>query len=148
MKEYIARKTFIGKNLLGKEITIPDGTFVDELYSHLYFEGVPFATTFSEVAHTYFVWAADGNYEARMELENDIIFKNRIRIWEEQMIVPTDPPEIKKITRTGRYTPEERAYIREHFPKLLDEDTFRFNDYFYRESKIEELLKLANYLNR
>ena len=151
MSEFIARLSYDGKNYMNQVIHIPAGTEVLEKNGRLYYEGIPFCGQTSQVARDYFIWNGDGNCQMRLIYENGILFDTRIKIWEADAPIFNDLGEVigyEKVQRTGRFTPTECNYIRAHFPNLLENDSFLFNNYFYIGSNITEIKALYEYIKR
>lgn len=152
MSDFICIEDFKGKNLLSQEIFIPFDTEINMDGKYLYFEEFPFCTKNSHVARRYFVWNGDGNAVMRKAFEEAIIFSPREKEWKITVPVLNEKGEIIRydtVTVFGRYTPEEVAYIKEHFPNLVkDKQGLEWSDLFYIGSDINELKELAAYVSK
>jgi len=151
MKDFLARNNFTCKNLLNQEISFKTGDYVDDINGYLYKDGIPFCTTTSQLARDRFIWAGDGHEFARLEYETIILFSPRSRVWDIEVPVYDENGNIidyKKEKREARFLPSEVDYIIEHFPDLVETESFLFNDYFYKGSDILEIKELADYLSR
>ena len=147
---YLVRLDYKGKDFLLNDIEIPQGLYLERVKDNIYFNGIPFCTWRSNVAKNYLIWNGDGCAEQRLYYENIIIFSEREEIWEETIPLYDKYGNIigeTKVANSGRFSPNEIAYMRKTFPDLIKEGSvFSFNDYFYTGSSIEEIKNLANYL--
>lgn len=149
--KFLLRKDFNGKNLFGMSVSIEAGTYLESDNKYILFNRLPIFAIRSEMAKNVCVWADDGHEQERLLYELVIVFNTRIKEWTEKVPVYDDSGKITKyeeVTITGRFTPREVKYIRANFSNLLtdDENTIRFNDYFYVGSNINEIYNLYIYL--
>lgn len=152
MSDYVCRKDFNGKNLLMQDIFIPFDTEINIEGRYLYFEGYPFCLEGSHVARTYFVWNGDGKGSMRRALEDIILFLPREREWKAMIPIVDESGQIieyREVIVSGRYTPQEIEYIKEHFPNLVKNCSgIEWSDNLYKSTDLDELKELAAYLSR
>lgn len=141
------------KNLIGEKVFIEKGSILstDNNDEYICYQDVPLCTIDSNVARTRFIWADDGDYLRRLYLEKEIVLDPRIRTWEVKVPIYDERGKISRyeyLEITGRFSPVEVKYIKKNFPSLIEknESGIIFNSYFYHGSKIEDLEKLAYYL--
>jgi len=151
MKDFMVRANFTCKNLLNKEVSFTTGDYVDELGGYLYKNGIPFCLQTSQLARDYLIWAGDGHELARADYEEIILFSSRVKMWDVEVPIYNKDGEVighETRKRIGRFLPSEMDYMKEHFPDLMESDSFMFNNFFYKGSDILEIKELAEYLSR
>lgn len=150
--KFLLRKDFNGKNLFGKEVNIECGSYLDSDKNYILYNKLPLVGIRSDMAKKFFVWADDGNEQARLICEDIILFQPREREWTVKIPQYDDSGNItgyENLIVSGRFTPEEVSYIKTSCSHLvLDEPTLIFNDFFYIGSNIEDIQRLAAYINR
>lgn len=148
---FVSINNFNGKNFIGQKIEIPYGTEVEVIDDFLYFEGIPFCAQTSELARRYFTWNGDGNWELRSFCEFIIYRDGRTKTWEIDVPIYDASGNIigyDKRTLVGRFTPEEKEYIKTYFPDFLEsEEGMIFSNSFFIGSDIKRVQSLANYLS-
>lgn len=116
MPEFICKKKYKGKNILGDKVSVPVDAEIDKYENFLLYKGKPICLYRSQVAKDYFVWNGDGCGEERWKLEQEI-FKHK------------------------PFPLDKASMLQTKFPHLLngDRDAIIFNDYFFTQSHISEL---------
>lgn len=150
--KFLLRKNFTGKNLFGKEVDIPSGSYLESNKTFILYNKLPLVGVRSDMAKKFFIWADDGNEQARLMCEDIILFQPREREWTANIPIYDDYGNImsyEEVEVTGRFTPEEVSFIKTNFSQfVLDEPTLIFNDFFYIGSDIKDIQKLTAYINR
>lgn len=150
--KFLVRKIYKGKNLVGMDIEIPEGTYVDADNKYILWNRLPVCIYRSQTAKDYFIWADDGFEFTRLRYENVILFNDRERLWKKEIPIYDNEGKFIKnevVYNSTRFTPEEVKFMKENFSKfLVDGDGFVFNDLFYVGSDIKEIEKIVSYLNR
>ena len=67
MKDYMTKKEYKGKDMLGRDITIPANTPLDLKNKYLRYNSVPICTEDSYVAKNYLIYNGDGNAAIRKD---------------------------------------------------------------------------------
>nr|DAL61144.1 MAG TPA_asm: hypothetical protein [Caudoviricetes sp.] len=146
MDYYICIKTYEGRDLTGKKVTIPIGSRLEVKGDFLYWESIPLCTWRSDVAKKNFVW--DDNFELRVWYQNTILDGDRVRTWTERVPNYDDKGRIigtREVIMHGPYKPEEVLYIKEHYPDLVQAgEVINYSDGFYK-ADIDRLESLAEY---
>lgn len=149
MDSFICVKSYIGKNMMGSKVEIQAGSLLERKGNYIFWNNVPLCTWRSQIAKTYMVW--NDNFERRARALKIILNENRISYWNEQVALRDengDKVTSQTVQFSGRYSPKEIAYIKEHYPSLLENaDGLHFNDFFYVGSNIDTLESLAEYLS-
>lgn len=150
MSDYIAFREFTIKDFFNDTVTIPAGASLNlEKGFLVYKKKHPICLEGSAVCTDNLIYNKDNNYKERYLYENYIIFSPRKRHWYQ---VEDTYDEIgnrtgqKNILCSGRFTPEEENYIREHFRKyIIDGNVFRYNKQFYT-GNIDDIKRIYQYL--
>ena len=149
MKEYISKKEFIGKDMLGRDITIPAYSEFDLKNKYLRYKNIPICSEYSQIAKDYLVYNGDGLGSRRMIYLESIL--NKKSKWKDSIDIYDDFGNYIKseeVICTGLFSPLEVNYLKERYKKYIKSiSPFMFNDDFYK-APIEDLKTISNFMER
>lgn len=149
MKDYITKKEYKGKDMLGRDITIPVNMPLDKKNQYLRYNNIPICTEDSYIAKNYLVYNGDGNAARRKDFINYLL--RRSRKWKSGIDVYDEFGNFVKTEDTinsDTFTPLEMNFLLERYKKYIKSlSPFMFTDEFYR-APIEDLKKIVDFMKR
>ena len=149
MKDYISKKEYKGKDMLGRDITIPAYSDFDLKNKYLRYKNIPICAEYSQIAKDYLVYNGDGLGSRRIIYLESIL--SRKRKWKDGIDVYDDFGNFVKTDEVickGTFSPLEINYLKERYKKYIKSIApFAFNNDFYK-APIEDLKTIADFMNR
>lgn len=141
--KYFTRCEYVGPNLLGQQIRIPEYAIVDTQDNIICWKRLPVCYINSQIARDYFIWDEDNHGQDRLRYENEIWFNKETELYEFE----PDTGDIP-LLKPSKYSSDEIRFLRQNFSQYLENgDVILFNNKFY-QAPIEDLRIMAQYMRK